>query len=84
MHKVMIRFKDVVSGKSIEVQLDDRLSFKDNFVILEEILDRDLKDDQVYDPHKKIFLDRNIPLSEFQFEGFIFLHLFHSAVDFKV
>ena len=56
--------------------LDERLSFKENFVLLKELIQVPLEDVKVYEPYKKIFLDRNIPLSEFHFSTFILLHLF--------
>ena len=77
MHKVMIRFRIVKNGDIIETALDERLSFNDNFVMLREISDVELNRFEIYDPHKKIFLDRNIPLHSFGFNSFVLLHVFN-------
>ena len=76
MHKIYFRFKDVVSKKVYEVCLDERLSFDANFAMLEPIIGIDLRGVKIYDPYKKVFLDKEEPLSTFEFEGFIFLELF--------
>ena len=52
----------------------------ENFKILEAILDMRLKEAMVYDPYKKIFLDRNIPLKSFGFKGFVLLYLFNRQI----
>ena len=39
MHKVLFRLVDVSNKKTAEVSLDERLSFMENFKILEAILD---------------------------------------------
>ena len=55
-------------------------AFKENFKILETILNMRLKEAMVYDPYKKIFLDRNIPLKSFGFKGFVLLYLFNRQI----
>ena len=75
MHKNTVRLKDIRSSTIIEADLDRRLSFYENFILLEELTDIGLKNAQVYDPYKKIFLDRNIAGSEFDFKGLVFRHL---------
>ena len=77
MRRIPVRLKMVKSGTFIEAFLDDRLSFRENLSLLDELTSEDTADAEVYDPYKKIFLDRNIRLSEFGFSGFILLHLFH-------
>ncbi len=52
MHKVLFRLVDVSNKKTAEVSLDERLSFKENFKILETILNMRLKEAMVYDPYK--------------------------------
>ena len=76
MHRLTVRMKDVKSSMIIEAALDERLSFRDNFRLLEELLEIPLTDAQVYDPYKKIFLDRNIVISDVHFGSFMLLHLF--------
>lgn len=76
MYDVLIRFKVIKNNKIFEVIFDRRLSFIDNFIILNKIVNINLKDYKVYDPNKKIFLKRNIKLSEFNIDRFIQLHLF--------
>ncbi|MBR4470855.1 MAG: hypothetical protein IKS54_06055 [Erysipelotrichaceae bacterium] len=75
MYKTIIRLKEVRTSSIIEAAFDTRLSFSENFTLLGQLLEIDLTNAQVYDPNKKIFLDRNIALSEFGFSRFIFLHL---------
>ena len=76
MHKLTVRMKDVRSGQIIEAGLDERLSFKENFALLKQMTEIPLDETRVYDPYKKIFLDRNIALLEFHFSSFVLLHLF--------
>ena len=76
MHEVMIRFRLVQSGKIIECLLDDRLDLKENLAILSDLTGEDISGSLVYDPIKKIFLDRNIPLSSFNMDYFMMLYLF--------
>ena len=77
MHKVLFRLVDVSNKKTAEVSLDERLSFKENFKILETILDMRLKEAMVYDPYKKIILERNMPLQRYSIKGFVLLYLFN-------
>jgi hypothetical protein len=79
MNEVYLRLTDVVRQETVEVRFDRRLSFRENFSLLKQMIKRDYEEAEVYDPDKKIFLDRNIPLSEFEFAGFVRLHLFYSA-----
>lgn len=76
MYEVMIRFKIVRNNEYLEVCLDSRLSFKDNLKILSELIDMDLKDMNIYDPIKKMFLDKETPIAEFNINYFISLQLF--------
>ena len=76
MHKLLIRFKLVKNNKVIEAYLDNRLSFKENIEMLNSALDESIGDFYVYDPNKKVFLDRNIPLCNFNITSFMILYLF--------
>ncbi len=76
MSEILIRFKIVKSGKIIEARLDERLSFSSNLRYLSELAGEDLSEAKVFDPYKKIFLDRNIVLARFSIRRFITLHLF--------
>ena len=76
MHEVMIRFRLVQSGRIIECLMDDRLDLKENLAILSDLTGEDISGSLVYDPIKKIFLDRNIPLSSFNMDYFMMLYLF--------
>ena len=87
MAEVFLRLTDVISQETVEVSFDSRLSFRDNFLLLKQMIGKDYSSAEVYDPDKKIFLDRNIPLSEFEFAGFVRLHLFiqpHPASGYRV
>lgn len=75
MHEVMIRFKLVRLNRIIEVSLDRRLSFSENLRYLEELEDLKLEGSEIYDPYKKVFLDRDLPLERFEIGYFITLHL---------
>ena len=74
--RIAFRFIEAVNGNSLEVFLDERLSFKENFEMLKKLLDKDYTKAKIYDPHKKVFLDRNTALREFEFKGFVSLKLF--------
>lgn len=76
MYEVLIRFKIVKDDRYIEVCFDSRLSFKDNLKILSEIINDDLSNMEIYDPIKKMFLDKEIPIGDFNISYFISLQLF--------
>ncbi len=80
-HKIPFRFSEAVSGQSIEVYLDERLSFRQNLLLLKSLYGKDYTEALIYDPYKKVFLDRNTVLSEFAFEGFVSLKLFTCPAD---
>ena len=80
-HRIPFRFLEAVSGQSIEVYLDERLSFRENLVLLKSLCGKDYTDALIYDPYKKVFLDRNTALSKFAFQGFICLKLFARTSD---
>ena len=71
MKQIMIRFKIIKNDECIEVKFDDRLSFKDNLKLLENIYKRNLTDLNVYDQNKGIFLDMNIPINNFEINSFM-------------
>lgn len=76
MHEVLIRFKIVKDNKYLEVAFDSRLSFKENLKILSELTNENYEHMKVYDAIKKIFLDMDIAISEFNINYFISLQLF--------
>lgn len=76
MYDVLIRFRLVKNNGVFEVIFDSRMSFRENFKMLENIIGINLSDYKVYDPNKKIFLKRNISLNEFNIDRFIQLYLF--------
>ena len=77
MHRVSVRLKDVKDSWIVEAYFDERLSLLENLAILEELCGKKVKDRKVYDPNKRIFLDRNIPLKEFVLNGMVLLELFN-------
>ncbi len=79
MNEVYLNLVDVIGQETVEVRFDSRLSFRENFALLKQMLGRDYENADVYDPDKKIFLDRNISLAEYGFSGFVCLHLFYSG-----
>ena len=76
MHEKIIRFKIVKRNYIFEAILDDRLSFSENFKLLENIMDIDIKNSRVYDPYKKVFLDNNAPLSAYNISNIMLFYLF--------
>ncbi|MBQ1567992.1 MAG: hypothetical protein IIZ80_08910 [Erysipelotrichaceae bacterium] len=77
MHEVLIRFRFVDADRTIECALDERLSFRDNFRLLEKISDVNIRDAVIYDPEKKIFLSEDLPLEQFNICRFILLYIFN-------
>jgi len=76
MYQIVLRFKIIRNNHILEVTFDERLSFKENFKLLETIANEDLKKIIVYDPNKKLFLNTDIPLKEFNFSYFMSFYLF--------
>lgn len=76
MHEVMIRFRFVSRNQTMECSLDERLSLNDNFLLLKQIGDLRAETCEIYDPRKKIFLNKDIPLREFTISHFILLYVF--------
>ena len=76
MNQVLIRFKKIKENEVMEVCFDERLSFMDNLKLLKEINNEDHLKGRIYDPIKRIFLDRKVPISQSGFKGIISLHLF--------
>lgn len=76
MHRIPFRLRFAESGIVIEAYLDERLSFAQNFSMLEEISSCRFGNCVIYEPNKKIFLEENIPLKEFRFSGFPCLLIF--------
>ena len=73
MDSVYIRFKIVKEKRSIEVKFDSRLSFTENFRLMNY---QNLDKLRVYDPNRKIFLDRNVPIGEMHISGFMTFYLY--------
>ena len=78
MHEIMIRFRFIACDRTLECALDERLSFEQNFRLLEQISDVRCENIAIYDPEKKIFLNKDLPLSEFNICRFILLYVFSS------
>ena len=78
MYKLLVRFLLVHNNQVIEVYLDKRLSFNENLKIIKDLIELDKDEFYIYDPIRKIFLDRNISLSSFKIETFRMFYLFAS------
>ena len=76
MHKVLVRFKIIKNDEIIDVYLDDRLNLIDNLSIISSLIKIDMKNVKVYDPHKGIFLNRHLPIREFNINSYLLLYLF--------
>lgn len=66
MNKVLIRFYIVKDERVIEAYFDERLSFIDNFKMLNY-----LNEPKIYDPNKCIFLNNKVPISYFAINRFV-------------
>lgn len=76
MHQKLMRFKIIKDDRVFEAELDERLSFIDNFKMLVNITDFDLDGFRVYDPSKKIFLNNETPIELFNINSFKLMYLF--------
>ncbi|MBO7677305.1 MAG: hypothetical protein J6S49_07310 [Erysipelotrichaceae bacterium] len=81
MHEVLIRFRFIDCGKTVECALDERLSFRDNLILLEQILELNIREFAIYDPQKKIFLKEDVAIKEFNISSFILLYIFNQSQD---
>ncbi len=75
-NEILLRLLIVRNRRIIEAYLDQRLSFQENFVYLQQLTDEDLSKAIVYDPNKKLFLDETIPMKEYRISYFMLLELF--------
>ena len=76
-NEILLKLMIMRDRKIIEAYLDQRLSFQENFVYLQQLTGEDLRGAIVYDPNKKLFLDETIPLKEYRISYFMLLELFH-------
>ena len=76
MNQVLIRFRKIKENEVMEVCFDERLSFKENLTLLKQINNEDHLKGRIYDPIKRVFLNRDVAISEFGFKGIVCLHLF--------
>ena len=76
MYEVAVRFKFVKENRVIECLLDNRLSFIDNFSNLKELIDEDINNFEIYDYKKSIFLNKDVPINNFEIKSFIQLYVF--------
>lgn len=74
MNKIIFRFYLVKEGKFIEVAFDSRLSFNDNFKLLNSIYPID--NYKIYDKDNNAFLSLNVPLKDFNFSYYTKLCIF--------
>lgn len=76
MHEKLMRFKVIKDDRVFDAFLDDRLSFLENFKMLVSISDYDIDGCMIYDPNKKIFLNNEIPIEEFNLNEYKMMYLF--------
>lgn len=76
MYKIMIRLRMIKDNTVIETIFDSRLSFLDNMKLLNRISDYQIDDFAIYDPNKKLFLDRNSPVALFNINSFMMFDVF--------
>lgn len=76
MYRKLMRFKIIKDDRVFDAYLDERLSFSDNFKLLVNISDFDLDGFKVFDPIRKVFLNENIPIEEFNINSYMMCYLF--------
>lgn len=77
MNKIIIRFIFVKNNDILEVIFDQRLSFNDNFKLLNNINSYLFKEDNyIYDENKGVFLNKDIPLKDFNLYSGVLLSIF--------
>ncbi len=76
MNKLILRLYIVEKGEYINVRLDKRLSFADNFILLGQLYDYDFSNRQVVDPKIKKALLNDVPLCSFNFPAFMTLFIY--------
>lgn len=76
MNKIVMRLNILKENKQIEVIFDERLSFIDNLILLKEIYHlTNIEDIHIWDNDNRMFLKRDVPLTDFHFPQFIRLYL---------
>lgn len=76
MNKIIFRFYLIKTNTYFEVSFDSRLSFSDNFKLLNDIYPISINDIHIYDKEAKSFLDLDIPLDKFGFSYYNRLFIF--------
>jgi len=76
MYEKLMRFKVIKDDRVFDAYLDERLSFVDNFKLLENILDTSSNYYKVYDPNKKLFLNTSVPIEEFSISNYMMMYLY--------
>lgn len=72
MYKVLLRFSFARNNKVIEVYFDERLSFKDNFKLLNNLIEiPNINNLKIYDKNKHMFLRTDISIKEFNINSFM-------------
>lgn len=76
MNKIVFRFYEIKNNDFFEVSFDSRLSFIDNFRLLNDIYFIPINTIHIYDETSKSFLDMDIPIEKFGFYHYNKLFLF--------
>lgn len=77
MNSLILHFYIVSKNESIELSLDKRLSFKENFEMFKELpYIYELKDKQILLKNGALTLDRNIKINDFNFRPLTRLYIF--------
>lgn len=75
MNKLVFRFYVIKENRFFEVSFDSRISFIENFKLIQEIYPFSIADKHIYDIEKGTFLNLNVPLSLFNFSAFTRLYI---------
>lgn len=77
MNNVILRLQFMFNKDVIEVIFDTRLSFLDNFKLLNDIYKLNKTADlYIFDPFRLIALRKDVPLKEFNFKNFMTLYIY--------
>ena len=77
MYELLIRLFVIRENKVVEAIFDKRLSFNENFILLNKMVDNISFDTfHVYDPIRRIFLDKNRILKDMGTYSFMTFYLY--------
>lgn len=76
MNKIIFRFHIVKNNEYFEVTFDNRLSFNENFNLLNDIYPLSFNNFQIFDENSNSFLDLDVEIREYGFSYYNKLLIF--------